>query len=376
MAEMKRSLTTIAFCVALVLTGCGGGTGPATSPPPATSASAPPVTTSKPLPSTPVRPTSVTLNPLTLSTLPPDAPAGQTTEFYDRHFIWEFEDITWNWDVKISEALFRYYKAIPRAKTDNYSIYITYKQDDAMMKEAADEILRAAQSVGLSKIETADMTAAFVQSLPYTLDIKTTGFEEYPKYPIETLVDSCGDCEDKSALLVSLLQSMGYETVLIIFPGVHGAVGIKRLEGMNGAYYEYNGARYYYIETTDAGWQIGEIPNNYIGLKPTFLEIKPVPVLVHEFKASGSGSNLEVTVDVENLGTEDAPEVIVTIGFDDGNDKIINSKEAPKFALPQNQKKSVSLFVQSPAGKHTRLIIEIKAGTDVTRSYSDWFDSP
>jgi len=33
---------------------------------------------------------------------------------------------------------------------------------------------------------------AFVQSLPYTSDLVTTGYDNYPRYPIETLIDMAG----------------------------------------------------------------------------------------------------------------------------------------------------------------------------------------
>jgi hypothetical protein len=42
-------------------------------------------------------------------------------------------------------------------------------------------------------------------------------------------------------------------------PG-HMAVGVSRDEIENGAYCEYAGKKYYYIETTDSGWQLGEMP--------------------------------------------------------------------------------------------------------------------
>lgn len=377
MAEMKRHLSiSVLMLVIILLSACSGGVAKPTQYTPPSVPSPSHSLTQSPT-KAPEKPKSITLNPLTLSELPNEIKeASPSPDLYTRHFIWEYADITWNWDMKISEALFRYYKAIPRAKTDNYSIYVTYKQDDAMMKEAAQEILRAAQSVNLNRLETAELTATFVQSLMYTEDIKTTGFEEYPRYPVETLVDNCGDCEDKSALLASLLEGMGFKAVLIIFPGIHGAVGIQKTEDMKGAYYEYNGANYYYIETTDSGWRVGEIPDQYARLSPTFLEIKPVPVLVHEFTASGTGTQLKVDVDVENLGTEDAKEVVVSVGFDGGDGKVINAKESSKFSLLQNQKNSVSLYLQSPPGKHTRLVIEVKAGTESAKSYSEWFDTP
>lgn len=51
---------------------------------------------------------------------------------------------------------------------------------------------------------------------------------EYPKYPVETLVEG-GDCEDKSILLAAILRAMGYRTALLVFSGNPGhiAVGVE-----------------------------------------------------------------------------------------------------------------------------------------------------
>ena len=59
---------------------------------------------------------------------------------------------------------------------------------------------------------------SFTQSLKYSEDNITAGVGEYPRYPIETLVDQTGDCEDTSALLISLLESLGYEAAMILIP--------------------------------------------------------------------------------------------------------------------------------------------------------------
>jgi hypothetical protein len=296
---------------------------------------------------------------------------------YSRLFTWEYAGKTWKWEMQISEGLYVYYRGLPRPQTQNYSVYVTHKLDDAVTDFMASELIRVAQGEGLNKLQTAELTAAFVQSLPYMLDSATKGIEEYPRYPVETLVDNGGDCDDKSNLLAALLDRMGYKVVMIIFPGKHGAIGIANLEGAKGNSFKYSGTDYYYIETTDSGWEIGQMPDQYKGLDAIFFEIKPVPVLVHDFNASGSGSTLKVDVTVDNEGTADAQDVSVTVGFDSGDGKVLNSKEGAKFNLVKGGNNTVSLSLTSPAGKHTRLVIEVKNGTESAgKSYSDWFDTP
>ena len=107
-----------------------------------------------------------------------------------------------------------------------------------------------------------NFAASFVQNFKYEED--TDG--EYPNYPVETLFDKKGDCEDTAILTAALLQSMGYDTVLIRFLSAtegeagHMAVGVA-VAGVSGGYsYPYDGKNYYYLETTATSWELGDMP--------------------------------------------------------------------------------------------------------------------
>ena len=103
------------------------------------------------------------------------------------------------------------------------------------------------------------MALSFVRSLEYQTDMAAFGVEEYPKYPIETLVDRSGDCEDLAALYVWVMQALGRTPPC--WPcrhpvGGHMAAGIA---GLRGACVTHNGTAYYYAETT-ASMDIGTVP--------------------------------------------------------------------------------------------------------------------
>lgn len=74
--------------------------------------------------------------------------------------------------------------------------------------------------------EYAELISLFVQrTVPYSSDPNRL----IVKYPIETLGDKGGDCDDKSLLLAGLLSREGYGTSLIWFPSAipqHMIVGI------------------------------------------------------------------------------------------------------------------------------------------------------
>lgn len=116
----------------------------------------------------------------------------------------------------------------------------------------------------------AQFVVAFCQELPYQKDqpnpLSLVKIEDYPKYPVETLLDKGGDCEDKAILAAVLLKELDYDVALILYPD-HLAVGIElpETEIPHSHYFPYNGKRYFYTETTSKGWPIGIMPNEVKG---------------------------------------------------------------------------------------------------------------
>lgn len=131
-----------------------------------------------------------------------------------------------------------------------------------LVKQLADEIKSLCDQCGYGESETIRETANFVQSIEYVDDMTSTGYTDFPKYPLETLYDQCGDCEDSSILLGALLKELGYGCIFIELPE-HVAIGVKATDDAPGTYYDYNGSHYLYIETTNSGWDIGTLPDDF-----------------------------------------------------------------------------------------------------------------
>ena len=102
-----------------------------------------------------------------------------------------------------------------------------------------------------------DFVLSFVQSLPYTHDDVTTGYDEFRRYAVETLIEGGGDCEDTTILVAAILRGLGEKTALIFTPG-HIALGVSG--DFKGASLTYNNTKYYYCETTGTGWTVGTFP--------------------------------------------------------------------------------------------------------------------
>lgn len=161
-----------------------------------------------------------------------------------------------------------YEEAEYRQMLDGYVPYVTEEGNSELVKNLAGVISKKAAEAFLDEVEFA---AAFVQeAIPYVSEER-----EYPRYPVETLVDG-GDCEDKSILLAALLREMGYRTVLLVFDGSpgHMAVGVD-CQGCSGTYYQKNGVDYYYLESTGPGWSIGEVPSDLKG-RSAYVYVVPV----------------------------------------------------------------------------------------------------
>ena len=108
-----------------------------------------------------------------------------------------------------------------------------------------------------SRQDRVDFVLSFVQSLPYTLDDVTTGYDEFRRYAVETLIEGGGDCEDTTILVAAILRGLGESTALIFTPG-HVALGVSG--DFIGSSVTHNGIKYYYCETTGTGWTVGVLP--------------------------------------------------------------------------------------------------------------------
>ena len=117
---------------------------------------------------------------------------------------------------------------------------------------------------GKSDAKRMDVLLTFTQYIEYKYDQDTMGQEEYWKYPLETLFDMNGDCEDTSILFCAIAKAMGYDCAMLLFDG-HMAAGIT-FDDQPTVYstFDADGKMYLYCETTATGYRVGVIPNNLV----------------------------------------------------------------------------------------------------------------
>lgn len=196
-------------------------------------------------------------------------------EVYDKEFVWSYGGYRWSFNMSIPKELYEAYREVSvmqrvLSRTSGYGLLTTTK--DPFLVQLTDELNRTAAEEGYSHYETVSFVLAFVQSLPYTSDSSTQAYDEYPRFPIETLVDGGGDCEDTSFLFATVMSILGYD-VIYISPPRHLAVGILGSSDIPGIYWTYNDKRYYYCETTGDNFQIGELPTEFEGQKARLFPI-------------------------------------------------------------------------------------------------------
>lgn len=296
------------------------------------------------------------------------------TGHYETTYEWEYKDSKYSISLKIPKSLHKFYKNLERpSDPKDYSILVSSQKDDEYIGNLAKKLEEMAKRRNLKRFEKIDFIISFVQELPYTADNVTTKFDEYPRYPIETLVDGGGDCEDTSILICSILRELGYEIRLISFPE-HMAVGILG-EGLSGTYYEFNGKKYYYLETTGGGWEIGEIPPEYEGYNPTLIELAPKPVIKTNWDAT-LREEAKLEIDVKNIGTAPLDNAYVFAGFDAGENFLWNAEKSSSFNCPPNQEVNLEMIIKVPERENTRLVVQIVDNEyAINTSYSEWFET-
>ncbi|MDO8871877.1 MAG: hypothetical protein Q7V05_03990 [Methanoregula sp.] len=124
---------------------------------------------------------------------------------------------------------------------DSYRSMLNDPAQEDLYRALAGEFKTIKTVKGLSEDEYLELITTFVQSLRYE-----TLTDNPAKFPVETVVDGSGDCDDKSLLLAGLLSREGYRVALMSFgPEAHMAVGVAADD------YLYKNTNYTYIETTN-----------------------------------------------------------------------------------------------------------------------------
>jgi len=282
----------------------------------------------------------------------------ETSRYHDRRYEWEALGGEWWYEVSISRALGDYYEN-RFGRSGNFDRYVSDPYGQSYISNLADELDRIGTEHDLSEREIVDLSVAFVQSLQYTEDQVTAGFDQYSSYPVETLIDRGGDCEDSTILLAAILRQLGYGCVLLgLFDAqpAHMALGVKGDDSIPGTYYEHSGSRYYYVEATGEGWQIGQMPDFDGSTSAEIITIEPSPTLVYyyETRIKDSGGVI-VDVSVTNYGQTTAQTPTFYAEFEDETETAYAGTSTQLDSLGYEDRDSARLQLEPPGDRTLRL---------------------
>ena len=220
-----------------------------------------------------------------------------------------FEKTTVSLTVPINVSVYEGAKQAEKATTvyGNISETVWLAQSyRAMVQDPAQDSLYAALlaeadtirlRLKLSDDEYVDLIAVYIQSLRYE-----TREQNPAKFPVETVVDRAGDCDDKSLLLAGLLSREGYPVALLLFgPESHMAVGVGSDD------YQYKNSGYAFVETTNYSF-VG-VPTDKLGGNLTLYSDPVIIPISNGTKFYGSGSETRYIHDMYVLSDQKVKEL-------------------------------------------------------------------
>ena len=313
--------------------------------------------------------------------------SAHTVVEYDGYFevehSWKYNGKDCSITLNISTDLYDYYR-IDREHLayvyqfndgevpPNYYSFMLSEHDRPLMHALAQEFSRYA----LTEKDQIELALSFVQSLPYAFDSDSKDEDEYVRYPVETLVDGCGDCEDKVALLVALLYEMDKDFVLLVLPE-HMALGVHCDEIEGSRYLVYQGKKYYFMETTMPNWQIGQVPEDYFGTEVEVVPVDDMPsMLIKGVRFESESTFVEekaqcsLQVDLHNLGPGKVTELelVVRIVEKGSRNRLLAEQRYPLSDMQEGEFRTERLSLRSLIRENSLLQVEL-VGTEVETQY-------
>jgi hypothetical protein len=200
-------------------------------------------------------------------------------------FTWSYQGVTYNWNIGIPADLLEYSKNIKDIvqkyyESDGAEQRAIFIRSDANLRSLISS-LRTTSNGDLSSWATEEKNYRFAGYMGESLSALAAKLDYFHRaefvlsfiggaipykvadvqLSVQTLAEN-GDCDCKSILLAAILKNMGYRVALVEFPD-HYAVGIAFEDDQVPSnrdllYYDYEGTKYYFAETTTPGWRIGD----------------------------------------------------------------------------------------------------------------------
>ena len=172
----------------------------------------------------------------------------------------------------ISDAEYQRARGQGRYPTRDLENYVRYVQEQFgnAVREVAAYFRQQSEEKEFTAVQELGNVVCFARAIVYADDQNTRGVPDWANYPIETLYDQAGDCEDHAILTASILHHLGHNVALFFLQfddGAHLALGYE-IDGGAGPFSgrARNGRDYFYVETvpTSDAERIGDIAEQFL----------------------------------------------------------------------------------------------------------------
>lgn len=131
-----------------------------------------------------------------------------------------------------------------------------YAHDSEVLDRISALVEDIAAQEALSAMDTVNLVVSLVQNIRYEIP-KINEFEVLS--PVLCLDYRYGDCDTKTLLMLTILRKLGVDCIHLESDEYnHAMIGIN--VPATGDYLEVSGTKYYFLETTSPGWEIGVLP--------------------------------------------------------------------------------------------------------------------
>ena len=220
---------------------------------------------------------------------------------------WPFEGKTYKVSVDAASEDFQKYwnydiNRWPGAAVTSKLVreYMQTETSNNIFGSIADQLISQFPA-GASKEYRVNVIMSYVQQFDYISD-EAKGTSEYWKFPMETLYEGGGDCEDLALLCMALFETVfekqgeSVNVAIALYWGKEGgpeghamaSIALTESEApsnydqiLTNGYKMDDGKTYYVAETTSPGWKVGMMGENYISYNlytPEGMLVRPAAV--------------------------------------------------------------------------------------------------
>ena len=197
----------------------------------------------------------------------PENPDHFKSETENREILFRYKNKNYPVSLEYNNSLIKYYREYPQV---DISYYFRENISDKAVESYKKSLYPYIR--GMNEKDSVQFILTFVQTgFKYKTDDQQFGYEK-PMFPDETLHYPYIDCEDRSALFISIVRELtGLDAVALDYPG-HIAAAVSFNDNVKGDSFNYKGKKYTVCDPTYINASVGMTMPDYKNVKPVIIE--------------------------------------------------------------------------------------------------------